>query len=80
MCTLMQLGFPEDLYITKISVFDTVCGGLSVTQLSVWNADSQSYVIVYTQARSCPSSYTPGILQVEFEVLCIIKDVHLHIK
>ena len=71
----MQLGYPEEVYINKITVYDTVCGAFSVSQVSVWNPQDQVYVPVFTQAPSCPifdtqghATLIAGTLEAEIEV------------
>ena len=69
----MQLGYPKEIYINKITVYDTVCGGFSVSQVSVWNPQDQVYVSVFMQAGSCPVHHPQEVLiagtqEVEFEV------------
>ena len=64
----MQLGYPEELYIRKITVYGAVCMGSSISKVSVWNPQDQVYVTVFTQAGANCDHYAPGLLELEFEV------------
>ena len=65
----MQLGYPEEIYINKITMYDTVCGASSVSQVSVWNPQDQTYVTVFTnQGANCTNTFVAFALELEFPV------------
>ena len=66
---LLQLGYPEEIFINKITVYDVSCDGSSVSQVSVWNPQYQAYVTVFTnQAANCYIAGVPFALELEFPV------------
>ena len=66
---LMQLGYPEHIFINKITVYDTACAGSSVSQVSVWNPYAQAYVTVFTnQGANCNNFLVANTQELEFPV------------
>lgn len=43
---LMQVEFPTELFIKKVSIYETYHAG-AVTSIGAWNPSSHSYVSVY---------------------------------
>ena len=66
--SLLQLGYPEEVYINKITVYDTVCGASSVSQVSVWNPQEQVYVPVVTRDANCNNAFVSYARVLNFEV------------
>ena len=64
----MQLGYNEEIYINKITIYDTVCGTSSVSKVSVLNHQDHVYVTVFTQEANCNNVPVAYALELEFPV------------